>query len=188
FVDDYLAVVAELETLAPAAAMSGRDAAALLRRAARRFDVETDRDAAAVDAIDEVAAMLARAAKWRFDVPAILDALEQQQLRTSNDQQPTVWAGDVMRFRGRAFEHLFAIRMQDEIFPQRRVEDPLFPDSDRRLLGMREIGDGRDEERFLFQLLLDGASTSIRFSFAAGGGFGKVLRRAPFVRDLGSRG
>jgi ATP-dependent helicase/DNAse subunit B len=89
-----------------------------------------------------------------------------------------------MRFRGRSFEHLFAIRMQDELFPQRRVEDPLLPDTDRRALGLREIGDGRDEERLLFQLLLDGAATAIQFSFAGSDGFGKVLRRSAFVRDL----
>ena len=185
FVEDYLAVVAELESLAPTGAMSGREASALLRSLSRHFEIETESDGAALDAIDEVAALFSRAGRWRFDVPALLDALEQQLLRrTTNDQQPTVWAGDVMRFRGRSFEHLFAIRMQDELFPQRRVEDPLLPDADRRPLGLREIGDGRDEERLLFQLLLDGATTSIRFSFAGSDGFGKVLRRSAFLRDF----
>jgi RecB family exonuclease len=184
FVEDYLAVVAELETLAPAGAMSGREAAALLRNLARHFEIETESDAAAADAINEVAALFSRAAKWRFDVPALIDALAQHSLRTTNDRQPAIWAGDVMRFRGRSFEHLFAIRMQDELFPQRRVEDPLLPDTDRRALGLREIGDGRDEERLLFQLLLDGAATAIQFSFAGSDGFGKVLRRSAFVRDL----
>ena len=78
-----------------------------------------------------------------------------------------------IRFRGRSFEHLFAIRTQDELFPQRRVEDPLLSDADRRQLGIREIGDGRDEERLLFQLLLDGAHDSVRFSFATSDAFGK---------------
>ncbi|MEK6372872.1 MAG: PD-(D/E)XK nuclease family protein [Acidobacteriota bacterium] len=186
FVDDYLVVVAELETLAPGGAMSGREAAALLRSLSRHFEIETESDGAAADAIDEVAALFSRAAKWRFDIPAILDALEQQQLRAASCELPAVWAGDIMRFRGRSFEHLFAIRMQDELFPQRRVEDPLLPDADRRALGLREIGDGRDEERLLFQLLLDGAATSIQFSFAGSDGFGKVLRKSAFLRDFGA--
>src|SRR5207244_12805539 len=98
FVDDYLALVAELESVAPAGSLTGREAASLLRAVADRFDIETDSDLAAVNAIDEVAAMFHRAA-WRFDVPAIVDALEQQQLRpTAEGQQPTIWAGDLMRF------------------------------------------------------------------------------------------
>ena len=103
-----------------------------------------------IEAIDEVADLFRRAGNWRFEVPALLDALEQQQLpATRNAQRATIWTGDVMRFRGRSFQHLFVIRMQDDVFPQRRVEDPILPDTDRRQLGLREIGDGRDEERLL---------------------------------------
>jgi RecB family exonuclease len=185
YVDDYLAVVAELEALAPAGAMSGREVAALLRKLAASFAAETENDFAAIDAIDEVAELLRRAATWRFDVAAIIDALEQQQLRpTSNGERPTIWAGDVMRFRGRSFAHLFAIRMQDDLFPQRRVEDPILPDSERREIGLREIGNGRDEERLLFQLVLDGATSAVEFSFAGSDGFGKVLRKSTFVSGL----
>jgi len=88
-----------------------------------------------------------------------------------------------MRFRGRSFEHLFAIRMQDDLFPQRRVDDPLLPDHDRRAMGVRGIGDGRDEERMLFQLLLDGTN-AIHFSFAGGDGFAKVLRPSPLLKSF----
>jgi len=88
-----------------------------------------------------------------------------------------------MRFRGRSFAHLFVIRMQDDIFPQRRTEDPLFPDSDRRLLGIREIGDGRDEEELLLQLLRDSAQNA-HFSFAGSDGLGKVLRASRYLRGL----
>jgi RecB family exonuclease len=186
FVDDYLAILAELETLAPNGSLSGRDAAALLHNLAGRFEIETDGDAAAVDAIDEVAALFRRVAAWRFDVPALIDSLEQPQLRAESCELRAVWAGDVMHFRGRSFTHLFAVRMQDDLFPQRRVEDPILSDADRREIGLREIGDGRDEERLLFQLLLDGASTAIGFSFAGSDGFGKVLRRSVLLRELGS--
>ena len=88
-----------------------------------------------------------------------------------------------MKFRGRTFRHLFAVRMQDDSFPQRRTEDPLLPDSDRRLLGIREIGDGRDEERLLFQLLFDGTGRS-HFSFSSSDGFGKVLRPSQLLKNF----
>src|SRR5205814_1171054 len=100
-----------------------------------------------VDAIDETAGMFRRAANWRFDIASILDPLEQRLLPSDFRSLPSVWAGDVMRFRGRCFDHLFALRMQDELFPQRRTQDPLLPDAERHQLGVREIGDGRDEER-----------------------------------------
>ena len=184
FVDDYLAVVAELESIAPGASLTGRDAASLLHGLAASFEIETDHDGSAVDAIDAVASLFRRAATWRFDVPTIIDALEQQQLLpAANRQLPTVWAGDVMRLRGRTFRHLFAVRMQDDLFPQRRVEDPILSDADRRDIGLREIGDGRDEERLLFQIVLD-AADEVRCSFAGSDGFGKVLRRSTFLRGL----
>ena len=43
--------------------------------------------------------------------------------------------------------------------------------------------DGRDEERLLFQLVLDGAD-AVHCSFAGSDGFGKVLRRSTFLRGL----
>jgi ATP-dependent helicase/DNAse subunit B len=73
--------------------------------------------------------------------------------------------------------------MQDDVFPQRRLDDPLVPDYDRQRLDVREIGDGRDEERMLFQLLLDGADT-VHFSFAGGDGFGKTLRPSPLLKSF----
>ena len=89
-----------------------------------------------------------------------------------------------MKFRGRSFEHLFLIRAQDDFFPQRRIEDPLFPDSDRRALTLREIGTGRDEEQLLFDLVLDGA-TSVHVSYASSDGFGKILRKSRSVKGYG---
>jgi RecB family exonuclease len=68
------------------------------------------------------------------------------------------------------------------VFPQRRTEDPLLPDSDRRILGLREIGDGRDEERLLFQLISDGTKDQLHYSYATGDGFAKVLRPSRFIR------
>jgi len=116
-------------------------------------------------------------------VTAVIAAIEHEMLsRKSESKAPRIWAGDVMRFRGRSFTHLFVVRMQDDVFPQRRTEDPLLPDPDRRLLHLREIGDGREEEQLLFSLLGD-ASPNVYFSFATGDGFGKVLRPSRYLRN-----
>ncbi len=117
----------------------------------------------------------------------VIDAIEQASLHeqpANLSQTPVIWAGEIARFRGRSFQHLFAVRMQDDVFPQRRTEDPLLPDPDRILLGLRQIGDGRDEEQLLFSLLADSTSTHLHFSYATGDGFGKVLRPSRFIRNV----
>ncbi|HSY52223.1 MAG TPA: PD-(D/E)XK nuclease family protein, partial [Thermoanaerobaculia bacterium] len=183
----YLAVVAEVESLAPEATQTGEEAATFLTTAVARLRIETQLDLAAVEAIDKVAATFRRTSKWnvRFDAATIIDALGNETLPspTPHSPLPTIFCSDVMRFRGRSFTYLLAVRMQDDLFPQRRLDDPLLPDHDRRTLGVREIGDGRDEERMLFQLLLDGAQT-VHFSFAGGDGFGKTLRPSPLLKSF----
>jgi RecB family exonuclease len=178
-IESYINVVAELEALTATIDLD------FLSRLGSMFRVETDADLAAAAKLDDVATLFRRASVWNrgFDVSAVIDAIEQESLSrqppTANGQP--VWAGDVMRFRGRSFTHLFVVRMQDDVFPQRRTEDPLLPDSDRRLLGLREIGDGREEEQLLFSLLGD-AAEHVHYSFATGDGFGKVLRASRYVR------
>jgi RecB family exonuclease len=172
-IDEYRTIVAELE------ALSG------LRSIAEHFRAETELDLAAVGEIDDVASLLARWGK-PVDIETVIELLGQQTLPrqlTTDNRQPAVWVGDVMQFRGRNFDHLFVIRAQDGTLPQRRVDDPLLPDSDRRQLGIREIGDGRDEERLLFQLLLDG-SGAVHFSLAGSDMFGKILRPSRMVRTV----
>jgi ATP-dependent helicase/DNAse subunit B len=181
-VGDYIALVEELETL------TQRIDASFLARAADLFRVENDSDLAALAAVDDLAALFTRAEAWNrpADAGAILDAIEQCEMASRAEGEEcgrVVWLGDVMRFRGRTFDHLFAIRMQDGLIPQRRNEDPLLPDSHRRALGLREIGNGRDEEQLLFALLRAGGRT-VRFSYAASDGFGKALRRSSFLRGM----
>ncbi len=186
-IEAYVAVLTEIESLAPEATLGANEAADFITGALARFRIETELDLAAAEAIDKIAATFQRTSKWnvRFDAATIIDALQNETLRqpTTDNRQPQVFCSDVMRFRGRSFAHLFAIRMQDDLFPQRRLDDPLLPDHDRRALGVREIGDGRDEERMLFQLLLDGAKT-IHFSFSGGDGFGKTLRPSPLLKNF----
>ncbi|HEV8659633.1 MAG TPA: PD-(D/E)XK nuclease family protein, partial [Thermoanaerobaculia bacterium] len=181
-IEDYVAVVAEFE------ALTERIDSGWLARLADGFRIETEIDLAAVEALQDIAALFMRAEVWKrpFDESSLIDALENASLPRSEDRGPrTIWLGDVMRLRGRCFEHLFAIRTQDDVLPQRRNEDPLLVDADRRILGLREIGDGRAEEKLLFRLICAAGSTSINFSFAASDGFGKPLRRSPFLRQLG---
>ncbi|MFZ2491679.1 MAG: PD-(D/E)XK nuclease family protein, partial [Thermoanaerobaculia bacterium] len=150
-----------------------------------------DLDLAAAEKLEELASLVTRAAVWggAVDPASIVDALQHAVLEVpAANPGPLVWAGDVMRFRGRSFAHLFAVRMQDEVFPQRRVEDPLLPDSDRRLLGLREIGDGVAEEDLLNQLLIDGTSSTLHFTWASTDGFGKPLRPSRYVRRLAESG
>jgi len=183
--DDYVALVGELESLVTEP-RTGREWSELLTRFASMFRVETETDVAALEAIDEVAALFRRAQAMnaRFDVSTIIDALEQLTVPGAAGDPHGIWLGDAMKLRGRTFEHLFVIRMQDDLFPQRRVEDPLLPDSDRRLAGVREIGNGRDEEQLLFQLLFDATTGALRFSYSGSDGFGKVLRRSQYLRGL----
>ena len=185
--DDYVAVVEELEQLAPRAVLRGSEWSDALSSLAGRFRLETDLDVEAANAVDDVCALLRRWPSTRFDTSIVIDALEQHDLSPVTPHPSPVIATDVMSFRGRSVAHLFAIRMQDDLFPQRRVDDPLVPDADRRALGLRQIGDGRDEERLLFELLSDGAEETIRFSYASGDGFGKVLRKSPFLRGREGR-
>jgi len=185
-VDAYVAVLAEVEALAPEATLSAAETADFLTNTLNRFAIETELDLDAAEAVDNIAATFRRTAPWnvRFDASTIIDALQNESTRqpTADSRQP-VFVSDVMRFRGRSFAHLFAVRMQDDVFPQRRLDDPLLPDYDRQRLDVREIGDGRDEERMLFQLLLDGAET-VHFSFAGGDGFGKTLRPSPLLKSF----
>jgi RecB family exonuclease len=181
----YAEAVAEIEALAPVAALTGRAWADLLRNIAAHFRLETAQDVAAVDAVESIASVLARAQSWnrRFEGDAVIDLVEQSSLAV-DDAAGRVWAGDAMRFRGRTFDHVFVARMQDDILPQRRTSDPLLPDSDRAAIGIREIGDGLDEERLLLRLLQDGARSSLHFTLAGTDGLGKLLRPSPFLKQL----
>jgi len=174
-IDGYIALVAELEEMTQDIDLT---------KLASSFRIETEQDLAAAEKLDAIATLVARA-QGSITADAI-DAIENESI---NRQPPTanrqpIWTGEILRFRGRAFSHLFVLRMQDDVFPQRRNEDPLLPDSDRRILGLREIGDGRDEEQLLFSLLSESTTAFVHFSYASGDGFGKVLRASRYVRTI----
>ena len=178
-VEEYIALVAELESLVKNLE---------LPRLSSLFRIDTDTDLAAAETLDDLAALFKRTTGW--SAADVIDAIEHETLtrQTPAAHQPVIWAGELLRFRGRSFAHLFAVRMQDDVFPQRRTEDPLLPDSDRRTLGLREIGDGREEEQLLFELLAQSTTREVAYSFASGDGFGKVLRGSRYVRGVAGSG
>ncbi|HSP35377.1 MAG TPA: PD-(D/E)XK nuclease family protein, partial [Thermoanaerobaculia bacterium] len=182
-IPDYIDAVAELE------ALTERIDAAWLRKISGSFRIESEADRNAVEALHEIADIFSRAEAWKrpFDPASLIDAIETAELQPSEirDLRPEIWLGDVMRLRGRSFDHLFAVRMQDDLFPQRRTEDPLLPDEDRDRLGIRRIGDGRAEEQLLFDLTRDAAAKTITMSYAASDGFGKPLRKSHYLRGFG---
>lgn len=182
-VDEYIALVTELEAHTD---FGGKPWSAVIRRLAALFRPETPRDLAALDALESVSVLFQRVERTRakVDLPMVIDAIEQCELAADPPSVPSIWIGDVMRLRGRTFDHLLVIRMQDDLFPQRRNEDPLLPDRERSEIGVREIGNGRDEERLLFHLLTGSARRSLRFSFAGTDGFGKTLRPSPLLKML----
>ncbi|HSP16140.1 MAG TPA: PD-(D/E)XK nuclease family protein [Thermoanaerobaculia bacterium] len=180
-VGDYIDAVAELE------ALTERIDASWLPNLIEQFRVETETDLAAIDALQTIAALFSRAAAWNrpLDASSLIDAIESASIPRSEARGPRpVWLSDVMRLRGRSFTHLFAVRLQDETLPQRRVEDPLLVDADRRLLGLREIGDGRPEEQLLFRIISGASTDSLTLSFAASDGFGKPLRKSNYLRHV----
>ncbi|HEX8616707.1 MAG TPA: hypothetical protein VF911_03880, partial [Thermoanaerobaculia bacterium] len=183
-IDQYIELVKELEELT-AATIEPEKLASLFR-------LETEHDLAAAETLDRIAAVFRRALVWNkgFDVNAFIDAITHETMAGNDlaataafDPRPLVWCGELLRFRGRSFAHLFAVRIEDDVFPQRRNEDPLLPDSDRALLGVREIGNGKEEEELLLSLLY-AATPHLHFSFATGDGFGKVLRKSRFLRAV----
>jgi hypothetical protein len=178
-IDDYIALVAELEELT---------ATIDIDRLGSLFRIDTPQDLEAAEKLDAIAAVFRRALVWNkgIDVNAVIDAITNETLGSRPSALgPLIWCGELLRFRGRSFTHLFVVRMQDDVFPQRRTEDPLVPDADRAQLGVREIGDGRDEEALLLSLLSD-SSSQLHYSFATGDGFGKVLRKSRYLRECHS--
>lgn len=169
---------------------SGRTGAAWshgLDTLAAMFRAETREDLDALDALRDLARALRRPgfASKRFDARTLARLMEDAgALPSPEPPEPSVWFGDVMRFRGMAVRHVFAIRMQSDLVPQRRVEDALLPDSDRRVLGVRQVGDGRDEEALLFAILASSATDAIHFSFPSSDSIGRTIRPSSLVKDF----
>ncbi|MFA6956680.1 MAG: PD-(D/E)XK nuclease family protein [Thermoanaerobaculia bacterium] len=157
-----------------------------VERWAGLFEAETEDDIDAVIRLRRIAGLFRRApfATARLDADDVRRAIEDAGELGRDEDAATIWIGDIMRFRGRTAEELFVVRATNDNLPQRRVDDPLLPDFDRMRLGVRIVGDGREEERFLFASLVASARSMVRFSFSAADGIGKALRPSPMLKDL----
>ncbi|HVT01921.1 MAG TPA: PD-(D/E)XK nuclease family protein [Thermoanaerobaculia bacterium] len=187
----YAAAVEEIETLtAPVrSAATGETWATLLENWVARFVPASEEDLAAIDELLSEAALLrAVGGSHSLQLQTLIDLIAATPVLYPPERPGIhIWAGDVMKLRGRVVEHLVVLRMQDDIFPQRRVEDPLLRDRDRKRLGIRAVGDGRDEENLLFEFLLDSATKTIRFSYAMSDATGKTLRPSQLLSNFRRR-
>ena len=191
-VTNYLKLLHRLEQFTEPLATSRRGArwADTLEGIAGLLYAETEEDLAALSAVRELASICRQAdsSGTAFDAATVVRLMESaDSLPAAIATGPSIWVGDVMKARGRSFHHLFLIDFRDGVFPQARMEDPLVPNADRRRCDVRQIGDGRDEERLLFQLLLDAVESEIHFSFAVSDGVRRVFHPSHFLKDFAQR-
>lgn len=184
----YASLVERLASLTKKASSPQRGSAWAddVERWAGLFEAETEDDIDAVIRLRTIAALFRRApfAAARLDADDVRRAIEDAGELSRDEDAASIWIGDVMRFRGRTAEELFVVRATNDNLPQRRVDDPLLPDFDRTRLGVRVVGDGREEERFLFASLIASARSTVRFSFSTADGVGKSLRPSSLLKDL----
>ncbi|MGH9456825.1 MAG: PD-(D/E)XK nuclease family protein [Thermoanaerobaculia bacterium] len=185
----YAEAVAALEGLSGGTEQPKRGAAwaGWLVDLTQKFRVDSDTDLAALERLVDIAETLRRIDPAGSAIPperlvGLLEAAPDLEDAPAGGER--VWVGDLMSFRGRSFRHVFAVAMQQEIFPQRRSEDLLFSNRERRRLGVREIDDGNLEERLLFRILRDGATERIHFSYAAADASGRAFRPSMFLKRL----
>ncbi|HUO84104.1 MAG TPA: PD-(D/E)XK nuclease family protein, partial [Thermoanaerobaculia bacterium] len=188
----YARIVASIERdlAPPPGPLPARRWAELLERISSGFPVETETDLAALSAIDQARETLDRyeragALLHPQDLVQILESLgDLPDPAPPPETLPRIWFGDVMRLRGRLFDHLFLIAAEEGTFPQGRNPDALLADQERKRLGISEIGDGIDEERLLLQLTLDSSHQSLQASFAWSDDAGRAKRPSHFLQDL----
>lgn len=187
-IERYLQIVRRLEQIVIPLArpMTGQEWSTALQTLSNVFEPESRDDLAALRSLDEIAASFRRLEPTglRFEVTAVLDALELGEPILPAQPDHPIWFGDVMSLRGRSFDHLFVFGMQHDRFPQRRTEDPLLHDDDRKALELRRVGDGRSEEQLLFEIVRTAAQKEVRFSYAKSDGFGRILRPSHLLQMI----
>ena len=124
--------------------------------------------------------------------PLVEDSLKDLGRTAFGGEGGGVQVMDVTQARGRTFEHLFLLGLNRGEFPRTVREDPVFPDTLRRLLGREGYGvlpdlpvkrSGFDEERFLFAQLLASAPR-VTLSWQEADNDNKVRTPSPLVERL----
>jgi hypothetical protein len=183
---DYETFVAKLDEWAPSSTtLPARGWSDLIRRLLDRLRLGTSRDLTAAEAIEAFADRLAASGAVAVAADQLTALLGRSPIAAAQGPDAdAIWCGEVMKLRGRSFEYLFFAGADHESLPQRRSEDPVLRDSDRRAIGLREIGDGADEERLLFEIAKHSASREITLSCSLTGSGGKSRRPSPLVKQL----
>lgn len=185
----YADVVESLERMSEGTDRSRRGAvwADWLDAVLGRLRIDCEPDVAALEALRAISELLRRADHLRTELSVDeIDALlvSAPDLPLPPSGLPQIWFGDLMGFRGRTFDHVFAVSLRQELIPQRRSDDVLLPDSVRTAIGVKEIGTGRPEEILLFRLLFDGSSKGLHLSWASSDGARTSWRPSIFLKQL----
>lgn len=148
------------------------------------FSAYDQTDVHALARFDELADTL-RQIRGEIDRSTIVEMIRTMSIESELPQAPfTVRFSDVMQLRGASFEQLFLVRMQAERFPQRRADDLILTPRLREALSIRQIGDGADEERFLFEMVRDAATMKLHASFARHDSGGKEDFASSLLKSL----
>lgn len=189
-VRNYIDAVHEAETLL--AGWPRRQSAEAWSRAidamTARFVPLDSHDVEALSTFDSMSDSLRLVGDREIDRTTIVDLIRSLGVaRERPDAQMAILFTDLMQLRGSSFDYLFAPRMQSERFPQRRSEDVILTAELRDGLGIRQIGDGLDEERLLFSILTDAARRVIHFSLSRADAAGKPDLASSLLKSFATR-
>jgi RecB family exonuclease/superfamily I DNA/RNA helicase len=181
---DAFALMRLVEEAAPAmlVAAHGRDAPELSDDALA--------DAAAVSAAREVVAELRRIAHAGATLrPSdVLAALERAEVRTGGEARPgCVQVLPALRARGRRFDTVVLIGLNERAFPRTPADDPFITDDERAALAARGIVVPPPTdiawERYLFYTAVTRARHRLVLGWQASDAAGRPLTRSFFVDD-----
>jgi ATP-dependent helicase/nuclease subunit B len=120
-------------------------------------------------------------------------ASEAEAARCLESLEATLWRGPTeshvlvtspYRIRARRVDHLFVASLQDGEFPRRDPGEPLLPDEQRAVLGLRERADPDDEERYLFHVCLSRPTVGLHLCWRSSDDEGTESPRSPFLDDV----
>ena len=126
---------------------------------------------------------------WEQWMALFRSILERTQLPLPGDTSMGVQVLDVMAARGRPFQTLFVLGINDHVFPRIVREDAFLRDHDRKVLAeslgykIDEKMTGFDEEALLFSLLQQSAREDLYLLYQRADQNGRPLMPSSFLRD-----
>jgi len=189
-VRNYIDAVREAESLL--AGWPRRQSAEAWSRAidamTARFVPLDSHDVEALSTFDTLSDSLGLVGDRDIDRTTIVDLIRSLGVeRERSEAKMSILFTDLMQLRGASFDYLFAPRMQSERFPQRRGEDVVLTAELRDGLGLRQIGDGLEEERLLFSILNDAARRVIHFTLSRSDAAGKPDLASSLLKSFATK-